>query len=95
MATIRHIALVVDNAEETAAFYTLAFGLKEVFRQKNDETRGQWAILRWMTLMPHYKPRSAPAPFLRIASILATDVRQKRSCAIRCSASSWIFPVVG
>src|ERR1019366_10084875 len=44
MARIRHIALVVDDSEKTAAFYTSAFGLKEVFRQKNDETRGQWAI---------------------------------------------------
>jgi catechol 2,3-dioxygenase-like lactoylglutathione lyase family enzyme len=44
MARIRHIALVVDDSEKTAAFYTAAFGLKEVFRQKNDETRGQWAI---------------------------------------------------
>jgi catechol 2,3-dioxygenase-like lactoylglutathione lyase family enzyme len=44
MAKIRHIALVVDDSEATAAFYTSAFGLKEVFRQKNDDTRGQWAI---------------------------------------------------
>ena len=44
MARIRHIALVVDDSEKTAAFYTSAFGLKEVFRQKNDETNGQWAI---------------------------------------------------
>ena len=44
MARIRHIALVVDDSEKTAAFYTEAFGLKEVFRQKNDDTRGQWAI---------------------------------------------------
>jgi catechol 2,3-dioxygenase-like lactoylglutathione lyase family enzyme len=44
MARIRHIALVVDDSEKTAAFYTSAFGLKEVFRQKNDDTRGQWAI---------------------------------------------------
>ncbi|HEY5350642.1 MAG TPA: VOC family protein [Candidatus Lustribacter sp.] len=44
MARIRHIALVVDDSEKTAAFYTSAFGLTEVFRQKNDETRGQWAI---------------------------------------------------
>ena len=44
MAKIRHIALVVDDSEATAAFYTSAFGLTEVFRQKNDETRGQWAI---------------------------------------------------
>ena len=44
MAKIRHIALVVDDSEATAAFYSSAFGLKEVFRQKNDETRGQWAI---------------------------------------------------
>jgi catechol 2,3-dioxygenase-like lactoylglutathione lyase family enzyme len=44
MATIRHIALVVEDSEATAAFYSSAFGLKEVFRQKNDETRGQWAI---------------------------------------------------
>lgn len=44
MAHIRHIALVVDDAEATAAFYTRAFGLKEVFRQRNDETAPQWAI---------------------------------------------------
>ena len=44
MARIRHIALVVDDAENTAAFYTKAFGLTEVFRQKNDDTGGQWAI---------------------------------------------------
>jgi catechol 2,3-dioxygenase-like lactoylglutathione lyase family enzyme len=44
MAKIRHIAIVVDDSEATAAFYSAAFGLKEVFRQKNDETRGQWAI---------------------------------------------------
>ena len=44
MARIRHIAIVVDDSEKTAAFYTSAFGLKEVFRQKNDETNGQWAI---------------------------------------------------
>jgi catechol 2,3-dioxygenase-like lactoylglutathione lyase family enzyme len=44
MAQIRHIALVVDDAEATAAFYTSAFGLKEVFRQRNDETHPQWAI---------------------------------------------------
>jgi catechol 2,3-dioxygenase-like lactoylglutathione lyase family enzyme len=44
MASIRHIALVVDDAEATAAFYTSAFGLKEVFRQRNDETAPQWAI---------------------------------------------------
>ena len=44
MARIRHIALVVDDSEKTAAFYTEAVGLKEVFRQKNDETGGQWAI---------------------------------------------------
>ena len=44
MAKIRHIALVVDDAEATAAFYTSAFGLKEVFRQRNDETSPQWAI---------------------------------------------------
>lgn len=44
MAQIRHIALVVEDSEATAKFYTSAFGLTEVFRQKNDETRGQWAI---------------------------------------------------
>jgi len=44
MAQIRHIALVVDDAEATAQFYTSAFGLKEVFRQRNDETFPQWAI---------------------------------------------------
>lgn len=44
MAKIRHIALVVDDAEATAAFYTSAFGLREVFRQRNDETAPQWAI---------------------------------------------------
>jgi catechol 2,3-dioxygenase-like lactoylglutathione lyase family enzyme len=44
MAQIRHIAIVVDDAEATAAFYTSAFGLKEVFRQRNDETAPQWAI---------------------------------------------------
>ncbi len=44
MAKIRHIALVVKDAEATAAFYTSAFGLSEVFRQRNDDTGGQWAI---------------------------------------------------
>src|SRR5271155_2082023 len=44
MAKIRHIALVVDDAEATAKFYTSAFGLKEVFRQRNDDTAPQWAI---------------------------------------------------
>jgi len=44
MARIRHIALVVDDSEKTAEFYTSAFGLKEVLRKKNDETGGQWAI---------------------------------------------------
>jgi len=44
MAQIRHIAIVVDDAEATAKFYTSAFGLKEVFRQRNDETSPQWAI---------------------------------------------------
>ena len=44
MAKLRHIAIVVDDSEATAAFYTSAFGLKEVFRQKNDQTRGQWVI---------------------------------------------------
>jgi len=44
MASIRHIALVVEDAETTAQFYTQAFGLTEVFRQRNDDTRGKWAI---------------------------------------------------
>jgi len=44
MAKIRHIAIVVDDSEATAAFYSSAFGLTEIFRQKNDQTRGQWAI---------------------------------------------------
>jgi catechol 2,3-dioxygenase-like lactoylglutathione lyase family enzyme len=44
MAKIRHIAIVVEDSEATAAFYTAAFGLKEVFRQQNDRTRGQWVI---------------------------------------------------
>jgi catechol 2,3-dioxygenase-like lactoylglutathione lyase family enzyme len=44
MARIRHIALVVEDAETTADFYKSAFGLSEVFRQRNDDTRGQWAI---------------------------------------------------
>jgi catechol 2,3-dioxygenase-like lactoylglutathione lyase family enzyme len=44
MARIRHIALCVEDAENTAAFYKNAFGLTEVFRQRNDETGGQWAI---------------------------------------------------
>ena len=44
MARIRHIALVVEDAEKTASFYKEAFGLSEVFRQRNDETGGQWAI---------------------------------------------------
>jgi catechol 2,3-dioxygenase-like lactoylglutathione lyase family enzyme len=44
MARIRHIALCVEDAENTAAFYKNAFGLTEVFRQRNDDTGGQWAI---------------------------------------------------
>ncbi|MGA2392176.1 MAG: VOC family protein [Candidatus Lustribacter sp.] len=44
MAKIRHIALSVEDSEATAEFYTSAFGLKEVFRQRNDETSPQWAI---------------------------------------------------
>ena len=44
MARIRHIAIVVEDAEKMAEFYTSAFGLTEVFRQRNDETNGQWAI---------------------------------------------------
>ena len=44
MAKIRHIALVVEDAEATAKFYASAFGLTEVFRQRNDETSPQWAI---------------------------------------------------
>jgi catechol 2,3-dioxygenase-like lactoylglutathione lyase family enzyme len=44
MAKIRHIAIVVKDSEQTAAFYRSAFGLREVFRQQNDETGDQWAI---------------------------------------------------
>ena len=44
MARIRHIAIVVEDAEKMAEFYTSAVGLTEVFRQRNDETNGQWAI---------------------------------------------------
>jgi len=44
MAKIRHIAIVVEDSEQSAAFYKEAFGLKEVFRNKNDNTAPQWAI---------------------------------------------------
>jgi len=44
MARIQHIAIVVKNAEEMAAFYKSAFGLREVARQRNDETGDQHAI---------------------------------------------------
>jgi catechol 2,3-dioxygenase-like lactoylglutathione lyase family enzyme len=44
MARIRHIAIVVEDSEKSAAFYMAAFGLKEVFRNKNNDTQGQWSI---------------------------------------------------
>ena len=97
MARIRHIALVVDDSEKTAEFYTSAFGLKEVFRQKNDETRGQWAIYLTdgyinLALLPVERPR---APFRRRARCRATAAKPKRSCAIRTSTSSSISRAAG
>jgi catechol 2,3-dioxygenase-like lactoylglutathione lyase family enzyme len=44
MARIRHIALVVEDSEKSAEFYTSAFGMSEVLRAKNNESRGQWVI---------------------------------------------------
>lgn len=44
MAKIRHIAIVVEDSEKSAEFYKTAFGLEEVFRNKNNDTRGQWSI---------------------------------------------------
>ena len=44
MARIRHIAIIVEDSEKTAEFYISAFGLKEVFRQRNDDMKGRWAI---------------------------------------------------